>query len=176
LSAPAATAPFLAGAAVLAVAGAAKLWRPDDTARALQVAGLPGHRRLVRAGAAVELVVGGAAVAAPGRWTAALVAAAYAAFTGFVAVALAKKWPLSSCGCFGRLDARPGYPHLLLDAGALIAAVLWAVEGSTRSGGPFVQSLFGPTPWHGLPLGLVTVVIAGLAYLVWTNPVARTRA
>ncbi len=170
-AAPAVTAPFLAAAALLAAAGVAKLWRPDDTARALLVAGLPAHRRLVRAGALAETAVGVAAIALPGPLTGSLVAASYAAFTLFVGVALARGWPLSSCGCFGRPDARPGYPHLLLDAGAAVAAAWWAAAAPGRIGPLFVHG-----PWHGAPLALVAVVIAGLAYLVWTNPVERSRA
>lgn len=171
MSPPAVTAPFLAASAVLAGAGLAKLWRPDDTARALLIAGLPHHRRLVRAGAVAEIAVGFAAVAAPGPATGSLVAASYAAFALFVAAALVKGWPLSSCGCFGRPDARPGYPHLLLDAAAAAVAVWWAVTADGRIGTLFVHS-----PWHGVPLALVTVVIAALAYLVWTNPLERNRA
>lgn len=170
-AAPAVTAPFLAAAAVLAGAGVAKLRRPDDTARALVIAGLPGHRRLVRVGALAEMAVGIAAVAAPGPLTGSLVAAAYAGFSLFVATALVRGWPLSSCGCFGRPDARPGYPHLVLDAGATVAAVWWAAVAPGRIGPLFVHA-----PWHGGPLALVSVVIAGLAFLVWTNPLERSRA
>lgn len=168
---PAVAAPFLAASVALVGAGMAKLWRPDDTARALRVAGLPHHRRLVRAGAAAEAAVGAAALAVPGPLTGGLVAAAYAAFAVFVATALVKGWPLSSCGCFGRPDARPGYPHLLLDAGAVVAAACWARGAPGRIGTLFVHS-----PWHGGPLALVSAVIAGLAYLVWTNPLERGRA
>ena len=168
---PAVTAPFLAASVVLAAAGLAKLIRPDDTARALRIAGLPHHRRLVRAGAVAETAVGVIAVALPGPVTGALVAAAYAAFAGFVGAALARGWPLSSCGCFGRPDSRPGYPHLVLNAGAAAAAAWWAVVAPGRVGPLFVHG-----PWHGGPLALVTLVIAGLAYLVWTNPLERGRA
>jgi len=171
LAAPAVTAPFLAAAAILAVAGVAKIRRPDDTARALIVAGLPAHRRLVRAGALAEVAVGAAAVAVPGPVTGTLVAASYAAFTLFVGLALARGWPLSSCGCFGRPDARPGYVHLLLDAGAAAAAIWWAVGAPSGIGPLFVHS-----PWHGIPLALVAAVIAGLAYLIWTNPLERRPA
>lgn len=146
----------------------AKLYRPDDTARALQAAGLPGHRRLVRAGAAGEVMLAAVAIAVPGPVTGALVASAYAAFSVFVAVAVVRKWPLSSCGCFGRPDARPGYQHLLLDVVAAAAAVGWALSAPTHIGSVFVQS-----PGRGFPLGLIATLIAGLAYLVWTNPLQQ---
>ena len=167
MNAPAVTAPFLAAVALLAAAGVAKLWRPDDTAGALRVAGLPSHRRLVQAGAIVEVVIGLGAVTAPGPLTGGLVAVAYLGFTGFVATALVKKWPLASCGCFGRQDARPGFWHLLLDAGATAAAVLWAIRAPAHLGSLFVRN---PA------LGLTGVVIAGLAYAVWTNPLDRVDA
>lgn len=171
MNAPAVTAPFLAASVVLAAAGVAKLARPDDTARALRIAGLPHHRRLVRAGAAGEVAIGVAALALPGAVTGGLVAAVYAAFAAFVAVALAQGWPLSSCGCFGRPDARPGYPHLVLNVAAAAVAAWWAVVAPGRIGPLFVHG-----PWHGGPLALVALVIAGLAYLVWTNPLERGTA
>ena len=167
MNAPAVTAPFIAAVVILAVAGGAKLWRPDDTVGALRVAGLPPHRQLVRAGAGVELAIAVAAVLAPGTVTGGLVALAYAAFSAFVATALVKRWPIAACGCFGRPDARPGFGHLLLNAGATVAAVWWAVRAPTHLGSLFVRS---PA------LGLVSVVVAGLAYAIWTNPVDRLRA
>lgn len=172
-AAPAVTAPFLAATAALAAAGAAKLWRPDYTARALQVAGLRvGARRVgrseVRAGAAAELVVAVLAVALPGEVTGGLVAAAYSGFAAFVVLALRKGWPLSSCGCFGRADTTPGYLHALLNAGAAAVAAWWAVVAPSRP-----DRIFFHQPWSGLPLALVSLVIAGLAYLIWTNPLAK---
>ena len=169
--APLATAPFLAATVALAAAGAAKLARPDDTARALQVAGLPHHRRLVRVGAAAELAVAAVALALPGPVTGALVAASYAAFTVFVAVALTRGWPLSSCGCFGRPDSKPDWAHVAVDAGATAAAASWAAAGP-----PPLGALLSSSPWHGGPLLLTAAVTAGLAYLVWTNPIAKAVA
>lgn len=171
--APAVAAPFLAATAVLAGAGVAKLWRPDYTARALQVAGLRlAGRRVgrveVRAGAAAEVVIAVLAVVLPGPVTGALVAISYAAFAGFVLLALGRGWPLSTCGCFGRPDSEPGYPHALLNAGAAAAAAWWAASAPSRSGRLFVHQ-----PWHGFPLVLVSAVIAGLAYLIWTNPLTK---
>ncbi len=168
MTVPAVTAPFLASAALLVGAGGAKLWRPDDTARALRAAGLPAHRRLVRLGALAELIVAVASVVAPGPLTGALVAAVYAAFTAFVGTALLRGWPISSCGCFGRPDTRPGLPHLTLDAAATVVATWWAAVAPHH-----IDRLLTPSPWHGWPLAFVAAVVAGLAYMVWTNPLER---
>ena len=56
----------------------------------------------------------------------------------------------------------------MLNAGAAAAAVWWAVEAPGRMG-----PLFSSQPWHGMPLALVSLVIAGLAYLIWTNPLTK---
>lgn len=169
--APLASAPFLASVGMLAVAGLAKLGRPDYTARALLVAGLPAHRNLVRAGAAAELAVAVSSLAVPGPVTGSLVAASYGAFTVFVAVALVRGWPLSTCGCFGRPDSRPSWAHVSVDLGATVAAASWAASGP-----PPLCDLLADQPWHGAPMILVSLVIAGLAYLVWSNPLARVAA
>ena len=83
MTVPAVTAPYLAAVALLGLAGVSKLARPNDTARALQIAGLPASRTWVRAGAAGEVLVAVVAFAVPGAVTGALVAASYAAFTAF---------------------------------------------------------------------------------------------
>lgn len=168
MSAPPVAAPFLAATVVLGGAGLAKLWRPADTARALQAAGLRVSWNTVRLGALAEVALSVAALVTPGALTGALIAAAYAGFAGFVLVAMARGWPLSSCGCFGRADSRPGYQHAVLDLGASVVAVWWAATGPGRLGPLFVHQ-----PWHGVPLALVTAVIAGLAYLIWTNPLSQ---
>lgn len=160
-------APFLAATVLLGGAGAAKLWKPEYTARALDAAGLPAHRRLVRFGAMLEVVVAVAAVAWPSVITATLVALAYGGFAAFVLVALHQGWALSSCGCFGRPDSRPTYRHAVLNALAAVAAIWWAAGVPSP-----VRRLFdGAEPWHGAPLALITLVIAGLAYLIWNDPV-----
>jgi len=164
---PAVTAPFLAATLTLGVAGVAKLLRPTDTAGALRTAGLPLGRGAVRTGAVAEIAVAAAAVVRPGPLTGSLVAASYAAFSVFVIVALRKGWPLASCGCFGRPDTRPTAAHAALDAAAAGGAIWWAVSAPGT-----IPSVFSHAPWAGGPLVLVTVLIAGLAYLIWTNPIA----
>ncbi len=160
-----ASAVFLASAAVLGVAGVAKVLKPGDTSRALRMAGLPGHPWTVRSGGAVELAVSISAFALPGTLTGALVAFSYAGFAAFVATAIGRGWPLSSCGCFGRPDARPGPAHLVLNLAATAGACWWAIE-PPASGWRIVDH----QPGHGIALLVVSLVLAQLAYLVWTRP------
>jgi hypothetical protein len=153
---------------LLVTAGGAKLVRPGETALALSRAGLPFGRRAVRAGAVAEMLIGAAAVAWPGPISGLLVGLSYAGFAIFVVLAVRRGWALSSCGCFGRADARPTYLHAGLDAAAALAAVGWAVAAPHR-----LSAVFAHQPGAGVPLSLLSLVIAGLAYAIWTNPVAR---
>jgi hypothetical protein len=171
VSTPVIAGPYLAAVVLLGAAGAAKAVRPGDTARALADAGRPVGRTAVRAGAVAEIALAVAALVAPGPLTGALVALAYTAFAGFVGLALRRGWALSSCGCFGRPDARPGPAHAALNAGAAAAAVWWAAVAPSHLG-----AVFSPqAPWHGAALGVVTAVLCGLAYLVWTDPLPAAR-
>jgi hypothetical protein len=165
VSAPALTVPYLAAAALLAAAGAAKVARPSDTARALRGAGFPVDRRVVRAGAAGEVAVAVVAVAWSGRLGPSLVAAAYALFAVFVVTALRRGWSLSSCGCFGKPDARPSYLHAVLDTGAALCALVWAVTDPGSLG-----HVISSDPGNALWLLVSGGVVAGLAYAVWTRP------
>lgn len=177
MSLPATAAPFLAATALLGAAGVAKTVRPGDTANALRTAGLSSRRlpALVRAGAAAEVVLAVAAIAVPGALTGALVAAVYAGFAVFIVLALRRGWSLSSCGCFGRPDTPPTPAHAALNAGAAVSAGWWAATwgAASLSAGKGVEHLgrlFVHEPWHGAPLGLLVVVLSGLAYLIWTDP------
>jgi hypothetical protein len=143
--------PFLAAAGLLVVAGLPKLSDPLPLVRALQAAGMPGTRLLVRGFAGVEVVVGAWAVVAPGRVVAGLVAAAYALFTAFVARVLARDGVLGSCGCFGKPDTPATRTHLVLTAAAALVAAGVAVD-------PPVQA------WSGIDGP--AVVTAGLAVVI----------
>jgi hypothetical protein len=187
MSLPATAAPYLAATVLLGAAGVAKIVRPSDTANALRTAGqssrrLPSqwlhvHRlqALVRIGAAGEVALAVAAVVVPGALTGALVAAVYGGFALFVGLALQRGWALSSCGCFGRPDTRPTPAHAALNVGAAVSAVWWAATWGAAplgvgSGLGRLGRLFVHEPWHGAPLGLLIVVLCGLAYLIWTDP------
>jgi len=172
---PSVTAPFLAATILLGAAGVAKIIRPGDTATALRHSGLPVGSAAVRIGSLAELAVAAAAIAAPGSLTAALVAAAYIGFTVFIVVALRRDWALASCGCFGRPDTPPTPAHAVLNTGAAASAIWWAVSWPAGAGVSRLGHLFVQQTWHGGPLALVTVVVVGLAYLVWTDPIPAAR-
>ncbi len=153
--------PFLAAAGLLVVAGVPKLRDPAPLVRALRSVGLPAGGALVRALAAVEVAVGLSALAAPGHLTGALVALAYAAFTGFVALALARGGVLASCGCFGRADTPPTRSHLLVTAVLTVSAavVAWAPPAS-------LWTQVGAAPALGATLVGLAALVGALAYVV----------
>jgi hypothetical protein len=169
------TAPYLAATVLLGAAGVAKVIRPGDTATALAAAGWPAGPTAVRAGAAAEVAVAALAIAVPGPATGALMAVAYTAFAVFVLVALRRGWALASCGCFGRPDTPPTSAHAALNAGAAASAVWWAAAGLGGGGLRHLGRLFVHQTWDGGPLLLVTLVVAALAYLVWTDPIPAAR-
>jgi len=159
---------YLVAAALLVLAGAAKAYRPDDTARALApllprpLRALRRARRLVRAGALAEAALGLAALILPRPVTAALVAASYAGFAVVVALARWRGATLATCGCFGRPDTPPTLVHLFLDVTLAGAAAIVAAAAPT-SGTLF--ALLGRQPWGGLPLVAVSAVGLWLAFL-----------
>ncbi len=151
---------FLAAAGLLAIAGVAKLVHPGGTSSALRTQGLPARWGLVRLLGAAELLVAAAALLEL-RFGAALLAATYVAFTAFVATALVRGRPLTSCGCFAEPDVPPTRVHLFVTA--VLALCAGAV--ATGSGGGLPALGNGPLP--------VTLAIAGSAVLVgWLSYLA----
>jgi len=155
--------PFAIAAALLALGGAAKAVQPVDTAGALRALGLPGSATLVRAGGASELVIGVGALAYGARPFAVLVAASYASFAAFVALALRRSAPISSCGCFGKADTPPSLTHVVVNAVAALVAVGVAIA-PVGGIGDFVAD----QPLLGLPFLLLVVVGVYLTFLTLT--------
>lgn len=120
--------PFLAAATLLVLAGLAKLRDPLPLVRALRSVGLRVRPPIVRAGALLETAVGLAAVGTGSRPAAVAVAVSYAAFTGFVLVALRRGGVLASCGCFGRQDTSPTRTHAALTGALALVAAAVAVR------------------------------------------------
>jgi hypothetical protein len=148
--------PFLAAAGLLVVAGLPKLVDPLPLVRAVRAAGMPVGRHHVRGFAVAEVAVGAWAVAAPGRLSASLVAAAYLLFSGFVARVLARGGVLGSCGCFGKPDTPATRTHLALTAVASLTALAVALDPPAGA-------------WAGLDgAGLTTVgLAAAIGFLSW---------
>jgi len=130
--------PYLAAAALLVLAGLPKLRDPSSLARALASV-LParspsrvatGASRLLALG---EVVPGTWALVSPSRVTGLLVAAGYAAFTGFVALALLRGGVLASCGCFGRPDTPPTRTHLVVTAMLAVSGLAVAVASPSSA-------------------------------------------
>ncbi len=158
--------PYLAACVLLVAAGAAKVLRPDDTARALAdtvplPVTLPMIRHAVRGGALAEVVLGAIALLRPGATTAGLVAVSYLVFALYVAAVSIRGGPLASCGCFGTPDT-PAMPiHVVADlflAGS--AALVAATVGPTT-----LPGLLAGQPWHGIPLVLLSLLCAWLLVL-----------
>jgi hypothetical protein len=155
--------PFLAICGLLAAAGGDKVLRPDNTARALTSAGIPARRWLVRAAAGVELAIGASAAITGIPILAALVATSYLVFAAFVGVALARHWPLASCGCFSQVDTPPSSIHVVMDVAAA------GVAGGVAAGGgtPLGAALRGQ-PAGGVPLLAMSAAVAGLLFVTVT--------
>jgi Methylamine utilisation protein MauE len=162
---------YLIGCTLLVAAGAMKVVRPDDTARALaplvpaQLGSLADVRRfrsVIRLAALFEVGLGAVAFLWPRAASAALVAASYVVFAGVVALARARGGSLASCGCFGTPDTPATLLHVAVDVVFAGAAIL--VATSAPSGGTILTAL-GHQPLHGAALLLLAGVGAWLTYL-----------
>lgn len=125
--------PFAAAAAVLlAVAGLAKLRAPAQAAAMIVALApsltrrRPAVRAFIRIAAVGEAAVAAAFLILGGRIPAALLAAAYLAFT-LVALRLATQRAGTACGCFGAVDSPVGAAHVALNlicVGVTVAAAM----------------------------------------------------
>jgi hypothetical protein len=161
--------PFLAAAGLLVLAGIPKLVDPMPLVRALRSARLPASRSAVRGLAAVEIVLGAAAVVVPGRLTATAVCLSYGGFSAFVALVLRRGGVLGSCGCFGRPDTPPTVAHLI------VTIVFAGAAGALAVVPPDGQVWSFPTA-EVLVLAGFAVLLAWLAYLVMAVLPATTPA
>jgi hypothetical protein len=155
--------PFAIAAALLALGGAAKAVQPSDTAGALHTLGLPGSTFLVRAGGIVELVIGIGALVYGSRTFAVLVAVSFAGFAAFVALALRRGAPISSCGCFGKADTPPSVTHIVLNGAAALAAIGVAIDPVAG-----ITDVMADQPLVGLPFLLLVAVGVYLTFLALT--------
>jgi uncharacterized membrane protein YphA (DoxX/SURF4 family) len=120
---------WFAACAVLVVAGAAKLRKPDPTVGALRGAGIPAGHGAVRALAVGEIVLGSSAILTGAPIAAAAVAAVYLGFAGFVAASLRSGRMVQTCGCFGSPDVPATRGHVAINVAC--AAVGLAAAATT---------------------------------------------
>ena len=145
--------PFAIAAVLLVLAGGLKAIRPQDTARALRGVGFPAGESVVRLGGAVEAILGVAALVAVDVFTASFVAASYAAFFTFVIIALARRLPIATCGCFGKVDTPPSVLHVGIAVGACTAALGLVVDPS--------RSPLDALDWPFLESAAFVLLVAG---------------
>lgn len=148
------TPPLLMAAALLVLAGAPKLVRPDTTAKALAGVGLPESSLAVRLLGLTEVAAGATAIALGGPLPALAVGLLYLGFTGFVAFAIARGG--QSCGCLGSDETPPTVVHLVIDGSLAVVALL--ASTASPAGLP---GLVENQPLLGLPL------VGFLALGVW---------
>jgi hypothetical protein len=146
--------PFAIAAALLVLGGALKALNPGDTALALGELGLPHARPLVRVGGVVEVAVGVGALLVGGSAFAVLVAVSYAAFAVFVLVALRAGRPISSCGCFGKVDTPPSTVHMVIDLVVVVVALAAAVVRDSVA----LPDVLADQPLAGVPFVLLVLV------------------
>lgn len=162
-------APFLAACALLAAGGVLKALRPDDTARALRTLRVPLGVGGVRAAGGAEALLGVVAGATGSPLAAAAVAASYLGFAAIVSVALARRLPISSCGCFGAIETPPTRLHVAVN---LVAAAVAALVVADSPGS--LTQVLDDQPAAGVPFLVLTGVIAYAAALAMTDlPKAR---
>lgn len=114
---------FHVTSALLVISGGAKIFDAAATAGALRAARLPSAPILVRALGLVEIVVGSAGLLFGRAATFGLQASFYAGFAGFVLMALVRRLPIQSCGCFGRSDTPPTWIHFAVNITAMAVAL-----------------------------------------------------
>ncbi len=165
--------PALVAAGLLALAGAAKVVEPRMTVGALRAMGLPAavaSPGAVRAGAALELVLGVLAVVVGGAALWWLAAGSYLAFALFVLAALRRGRPIGTCGCFGREDTEPSARHLAVD---LVLTGAAAVVALGLDGAPLDQ--LADHPGAAVAASAAALALGGVAYAALTRP-PRVRA
>lgn len=154
---------FFITAALLALSGGAKIRDPEPTRGALVAAGFPGTRVAVMGLALAEVTAGLAGLMGL-RWGAVAMAVLYGGFAGFVGLALWRRLPLQSCGCFGKVDTPPTPLHLIVNAAASAAAMAAALRG-----GIDLALVLPDQPGGGLPYLFFVGIGTYLLILVLTR-------
>jgi hypothetical protein len=159
---------FFLATALLIVTGTAKLIDYRPTEGALRIAGLPARKQWVWLLACSEIAIAIVAFIFGGVVGGLAVAAIYLAFTGFVVIAMLRRLPLQSCGCFGKVDTPVSVGHLIVNLGAVASGIVVAVIDA-----PGLVDVLSRQPLYGIPyLGFVAVGTYLLALVLTKLPFA----
>jgi uncharacterized membrane protein YphA (DoxX/SURF4 family) len=162
---------FFLVAALLVWSGIRKFADPEPTSGALRAAGLPSSRLSVLGLGSVEVAVGTAALLFSGPMFAWAVAVIYASFAGFVALAMSRRLPIASCGCFGKADTPPTWIHLVINLAAVGGAFAHAAAGKSSLPGVLAEQ-----PLAGLVyIGFLGIGVYCLYLLLSELPRLNTR-
>ena len=156
--------PVLAACALLVLAGFQKVIDPAPLVRATRSVGLGVPGLAVRLGALGEIGLGLWAALTGSRPALLLVAASYAAFTGFVLLARRRGGVLASCGCFGKADMPPTRTHAAVTGAFALLAGASAVGADLGGSGAGTGVLVGGGA--AVPLLFASVALAAAAYAV----------
>jgi hypothetical protein len=151
-------------AALLVIAGAAKLRNPQLARAAWETARLPGGIAAVRLAGAVEIAVGAVCIVRPDRVGELGVAGLYLVFAFVVASQLRSGSELTSCGCLGAIDAPPAWAHVGFNLTAAAVGCAAAIAGSSG-----LLQLAAEHPVGGLVVLLGTAAATRLAVVVFTD-------
>ena len=150
-------------AGLLALAGLLKLRSGAHGSDAYPAPGAALGVRGARLIAVIELGLGSAALAIPGRALAALIAAAFAAFAAYTIRLLATSDGPADCGCFGESGGTVGPGHVVLDL-ACAGVALAAAVAPPRALASIVAG--APVTGAALACGIAAAVYA--VYLAYT--------
>ncbi len=153
---------FATAAALIVVAGLAKLNAPAPAALALGRLGLRGTPEFVRLVGTLEVALGAGCLLSPGPLSAALLAVAYLSFALAMAGLLRLDAGSVPCGCFGTGSFTATRAHLAFNLLAAAVAAACAVAPPA-----------GPLDWFDSPLaGTAALAAVGcstwLAYVIFT--------
>jgi hypothetical protein len=158
-------------AGLLAVAGVAKIVRPEPAARALYAAGIPGRGGAARAVGFVEVGVGVGAFAIPNAATELVLSLSYLSLAGFVAFLLLARPGSTSCGCAGARDLPPSAAHVALNLAAAGAALVAAFSPP-----PGPASVVTSLGWVVIPFAIGLAATGTLVVALATETAAAFRA
>ena len=155
--------PFLIAAVLLAGAGVAKALDPAATVGALRGFGVRVPPTVVRVGGGAEVVIAVIAAVTGNRAAVLAVAGSSLVFTVFVVAARVRRLPIGSCGCFGKIDTPPSTVHVVLNAGAVVAAI-----GVLTGDGRGLDDALSRQPLGAAPFVLLVLVGAYAAFTALT--------